>query len=80
VFDEATSSLDPAVEALIQSALENLLLLTWKVAVFMAYLHGLLPGRTCLMVSHKVSSVQGADRIVLLRAGRILEQGPMLSS
>ncbi len=35
----------------------------------------LLPGRTCVIVSHKVASVQGADRVLVLRAGRIIEQG-----
>jgi ABC-type multidrug transport system fused ATPase/permease subunit len=34
-----------------------------------------LPGRTCLIVSHRVSSVLHADRIVVLGHGRILEQG-----
>jgi ABC-type multidrug transport system fused ATPase/permease subunit len=34
-----------------------------------------LPGRTCLIVSHRVSSVLHADRIVVLARGRILEQG-----
>ena len=34
-----------------------------------------LPGRTCLIVSHKVSSVRRCDRIVVLHAGRIVEQG-----
>jgi ABC-type multidrug transport system fused ATPase/permease subunit len=34
-----------------------------------------LPDRTCLIVSHRVSSVRHADRIVVLAAGRILEQG-----
>src|SRR5262249_26114536 len=29
-----------------------------------------LPGRTCVIVSHKVSSVRAADKIVVLRAGR----------
>jgi ABC-type multidrug transport system fused ATPase/permease subunit len=35
----------------------------------------LLPGRTCVIVSHKVSSVCRADRIVVLEAGRVVEQG-----
>jgi ABC-type multidrug transport system fused ATPase/permease subunit len=34
-----------------------------------------LPGRTCLIVSHKVASVRGADLIVVLEAGRVIEQG-----
>src|SRR5262249_48990219 len=34
-----------------------------------------LPGRTCLIVSHKVASVRNADRVVVLDAGRGVEQG-----
>ena len=34
-----------------------------------------LPGRTFVIVSHKVASVRGTDWIVVLEAGRIVEQG-----
>ncbi len=34
-----------------------------------------LPGRTCVIVSHKVASVRHADRIIVLEAGTIVEQG-----
>jgi ABC-type multidrug transport system fused ATPase/permease subunit len=34
-----------------------------------------LPGRTCVIVSHKVSSVRRCDPIVVLENGRIIEQG-----
>ncbi len=34
-----------------------------------------LPGGTRLLVSHKVSSVQGADQVVILEDGKIVEQG-----
>jgi ABC-type multidrug transport system fused ATPase/permease subunit len=34
-----------------------------------------LPGRTCVMVSHKVASVRRADRILVLESGRIIEHG-----
>ncbi len=34
-----------------------------------------LPGRTRIIVSHKVSAVRHADLIVVLESGRILEQG-----
>jgi ABC-type multidrug transport system fused ATPase/permease subunit len=34
-----------------------------------------LPGRTCLIVSHKVSSVRHCDLIVILDGGRIVERG-----
>lgn len=35
----------------------------------------LLPGRTCLIVSHKVASVRHADRIVVLDGGRVAQEG-----
>ena len=34
-----------------------------------------LPGRTCVVVSHKVSSVRRCDQIVVLDHGRIVERG-----
>jgi ABC-type multidrug transport system fused ATPase/permease subunit len=34
-----------------------------------------LPGRTFVIVSHKISSVRRCDRIVVLDGGRIVEQG-----
>jgi ABC-type multidrug transport system fused ATPase/permease subunit len=38
-------------------------------------LESFLPGRTCLIVSHKVCSVMHADRIIILGGGQIVEQG-----
>ena len=38
-------------------------------------LHELRRGRTTLLVSHRVSAVREADRIVVLEAGRVLESG-----
>ncbi|MDH3890319.1 MAG: ABC transporter ATP-binding protein/permease [candidate division Zixibacteria bacterium] len=35
-----------------------------------------LAGRTSIIISHRVSSVKGADRILYLEDGRIVEQGP----
>jgi ATP-binding cassette subfamily B multidrug efflux pump len=58
VLDEATSSIDPESEALIQDAM-----------------HRLLAGRTSLIVAHRLSTIQGADRILVVHRGRIHEQG-----
>jgi ATP-binding cassette, subfamily B, bacterial len=34
-----------------------------------------MQGRTCMIIAHRLSTVRSADRIVVLRAGRILEEG-----
>ena len=33
-------------------------------------------GRTALIIAHRLSTVQRADRIVVVERGRIVEQGP----
>jgi ATP-binding cassette, subfamily B, bacterial MsbA len=58
VLDEATSSLDGESEALVQAALERLMV-----------------GRTTFVIAHRLSTVVGADRIVVIDGGRIVETG-----
>ena len=58
VLDEALSSVDAESEALIQAALDRLML-----------------GRTTLVFAHRLSSVIGCDRILVLDEGRVAEQG-----
>jgi ATP-binding cassette subfamily B protein len=38
-------------------------------------LEALRPGRTVLVVAHRLSTVQAADKIVVLQGGRLVEQG-----
>jgi ABC-type multidrug transport system fused ATPase/permease subunit len=40
-----------------------------------AALREVLPGRTQVIVSHKVSSVRRADKIIVMESGRIVEEG-----
>jgi ATP-binding cassette subfamily C protein CydCD len=58
LLDEALSSVDTENEALIQEALERLMV-----------------GRTTLIIAHRLSSVIGADRIVVLQEGVMVESG-----
>ena len=44
-------------------------------AAVQAALANLMQGRTVLVIAHRLSTVRRADRIVVLEAGRITEQG-----
>ena len=41
-----------------------------------AALETLMRGRTTLIIAHRLSTIEHADRIVVLHAGRVVEQGP----
>jgi ATP-binding cassette subfamily B protein len=58
VLDEATSSVDSALEERIEQALDTL-----------------MRGRTSLVIAHRLSTVQNADRILVLHHGELVEQG-----
>jgi len=58
VLDEATSSVDPETERVLQDALDRL-----------------LAGRTSLIIAHRFTTIQRADRILVLHRGRLKEDG-----
>ena len=58
ILDEATASVDPLTEALIQEGLDTV-----------------LQGRTSIVVAHRLSTIKNADRIIVLREGKIIEEG-----
>jgi len=58
ILDEATASLDPASEALVQQAVDQL-----------------AEGRAMLVIAHRLNTVRGADRILVIDGGRIVESG-----
>jgi ATP-binding cassette, subfamily B, multidrug efflux pump len=58
VLDEATSSVDPETELLIQDAMTKL-----------------MAGRTTLVIAHRFSTIQNADRIIVLHKGQVRELG-----
>ena len=58
LLDEATSSLDPENETLVQDAVSRL-----------------CAGKTVLVIAHRLRTVVGADQIVVLDRGRVVERG-----
>lgn len=58
VLDEATSSVDSALEERIEEAIETL-----------------MEGRTSIVIAHRLSTVQNADRILVFHHGELREQG-----
>lgn len=59
ILDEATSSLDSVSEQYVQQAVQALR----------------ERGKTVVMIAHRLSTVMGADKIVVLEEGRVVEEG-----
>jgi ATP-binding cassette subfamily B protein len=59
VLDEATSSVDPETEHLLQDAVDQL-----------------LTGRTSMVIAHRFSTIQRADRVLVLQHGQLADDGP----
>ena len=64
ILDEATSSLDIPSERLVQAGLARLLQGT-----------GADSGRTALIIAHRLSTVETADRVLVVHDGRVVEDG-----
>ncbi len=58
ILDEATASVDPLTETLIQEGLD-----------------AVMARRTSIVIAHRLSTIRNADRIIVLREGKIIEQG-----
>jgi len=59
ILDEATNALDSMTEKFVQQAIK-------------ALLH---EGKTCIVIAHRLSTIMEANRIVVMKEGRIVEQG-----
>jgi ATP-binding cassette subfamily B protein len=66
LLDEATSALDAESERMVQAALD---------AALQGPAGAIGRRRTTLVIAHRLSTVQRADRILVLEQGRIVEQG-----
>jgi len=64
IFDEATSSLDNETEKEITRTIDGII--------------ATRPSFVTLLIAHRLSTVASADRIVVLRKGRVVEQGSHL--
>ena len=58
LLDEATSALDAESEAVVQDAIDKLMV-----------------GRTVIVIAHRLSTVQHANRILVIQQGKISESG-----
>jgi ABC-type multidrug transport system fused ATPase/permease subunit len=58
ILDEATASVDPLTETLIQEGLDEV-----------------MKRRTSILIAHRLSTIKNADRIIVLRQGKIIEEG-----
>ncbi|MFV2017125.1 ABC transporter ATP-binding protein [Micromonospora sp. LOL_023] len=76
ILDEATSSLDVPSERLVQRALQTMLRGDPTRHNSGSGGAAEVPGRTALVIAHRLSTVQIADRVLVLDGGRIVEDGP----
>jgi ABC-type multidrug transport system fused ATPase/permease subunit len=40
-------------------------------------IHKMMKGRTCLMIAHRLSTLESCDRLLVFEKGRLVEEGPM---
>eukprot|EP00879_Flechtneria_rotunda_P017481 GHRR01018328.1.p1 GENE.GHRR01018328.1~~GHRR01018328.1.p1 ORF type:complete len:1541 (+),score=583.94 GHRR01018328.1:446-5068(+) len=65
-LDEATANVDRATDALIQQSLRD----------FAGGPEGKASGRVLLVIAHRIDTILDCDHLLVLSAGRLVEQGP----
>jgi ATP-binding cassette subfamily B protein len=75
ILDEATASVDPLTETLIQEGVDAVMASETLRSREGRSLEGQCARRTSIVIAHRLSTVKHADRIVVLRSGRIIEEG-----
>ncbi|KAF4737618.1 hypothetical protein FOZ63_023177 [Perkinsus olseni] len=65
MLDEATSALDSASESTVQKAIDN----------FITAGTASLDKPTILIIAHRLSTVQNADKILVISGGKLVESG-----
>lgn len=75
ILDEATSMIDADSEAKIAEAIAEFVGKRPAIHVPGSPNGVVTPKRTCLIVAHRLSTVKNADRIIVMDAGRIVDQG-----
>jgi ATP-binding cassette subfamily B protein len=75
ILDEATSSLDLPSERLVQNGLAGLLRGSSKTGGSKTGGSGSDAGRTALIIAHRLSTVETADRVLVVHDGRVVEDG-----
>jgi len=61
LLDEATSALDAESEAVVQAAIDSMIA---------------QGGMTVVVIAHRLSTIRNADRICVVKGGRVAEEGP----
>jgi ATP-binding cassette subfamily B protein len=74
ILDDSTSAVDVEMEARLQAALEQMMAGRTNPSTALS-LHSGFRLRTCFVVAQRISTVLGADKILVLDAGRLVAEG-----